>query len=603
MATHEIGDFALLSDCTSAALVTKDGSVDWMCWPHFGSPSVFGRMLDPGAGHWSITPTAPFTSSRKYRTDSLVLVTTLTTESGTIELTDALALGHGERGHQMGLRSPHHLLRHVECTQGSVEVDIELAPRPEYGIVTPLLNVRDGILVSTGGPDRLQVVSSISLDVDGGRAAARLTLTAGQSASFAMAWSDTTSEEPQPPVAQDVARLIADTVEAWQSWSAQHQRYEGPWSGEVHQAGIVLRGLTFVRTGAIVAAATTSLPEVDGGERNWDYRYSWVRDASLTLEALWVSACPDEAQEFFSFLSAAASADLRAKKPLQIMYGVDGTHDLSERELPHLRGWRDSTPVRVGNGAWTQAQSDVYGEMMAAAHRLREQLTPLTETSRLFLIDVARAAIAVWQQPDQGIWEVRGEPRHFTHSKLMCWVALDRAVELADMFGDVSEEADGWRATRDEMAAAILSQAFDDELGAFTQSFGSKHLDASTLLISIYGLLPGDDPRVVSTIAAIEARLTDERGYVYRYRSDDGLAGEEGAFVICTFWLAHAHALAGNVDRANEVFALAAAGSNDLGLMAEMVDPSTGQALGNFPQAFSHVGLVLAAWAIAQASS
>ena len=365
----------------------------------------------------------------------------------------------------------------------------------------------------------------------------------------------------------------------------------------------MLQGLTYQPTGAIVAAATTSLPEVVGGERNWDYRYTWIRDASLTLEALWVAACPDEAIQFFDFVSGAAVGQLHEVGDLQIMFGVGGERDLTEHELPHLSGWRDSRPVRFGNAAWNQRQVDVYGELLSAAHRLRSQVGKFTSGTAGFLADVADAALHRWEEPDHGIWEMREEPRHFVHSKLMCWVALDRAVELADLLGAEAERVSRWRDGRDQIRRAILERGWSELVGAFTQTFDGDALDASTLLIPIVGFLPGDDPKVRATVNAIAERLTERRGLVYRYRADDGLEGKEGAFLLCTFWLAHALALGGEPTRAREVFGRAAALANDVGLLAEEADGATGELLGNFPQAFSHVGLVNAAWAIQQAET
>jgi GH15 family glucan-1,4-alpha-glucosidase len=321
------------------------------------------------------------------------------------------------------------------------------------------------------------------------------------------------------------------------------------------------------------------------------------------MEALWVAACPDEAREFFAFMTTAAAASVGPEHALQIVFGVGGEHDLTERELPHLSGWRGSAPVRVGNGAWDQRQVDVYGELMSAAHRLRDQLGELDDDVRRFLVAVADAAAVHWKEQDQGIWEVRGGARHFLYSKLMCWVALDRAVELADVIGG-TRHVERWAGVRDEIREAVLRDGWNEEAGAFTQSFGSPALDASTLMVSIVGFLPPDDPRVLATIDATEARLTDGRGLVYRYVTeggDDGLPGDEGTFLLCTFWLAHALALSGQVERARDVFERAVASVNDVGLLAEEVDPVTGELLGNFPQAFSHIGLVNAAWAIAQA--
>jgi GH15 family glucan-1,4-alpha-glucosidase len=366
----------------------------------------------------------------------------------------------------------------------------------------------------------------------------------------------------------------------------------------------VLQALSFQPTGAIVAAPTTSLPEWPGGERNWDYRYSWVRDASLTLQALWVAACPDEAREFFDFLTAAASASGR-DRGLQVMFGVGGERDLAERPLPHLSGWRGSRPVRVGNGAWTQRQLDVYGAILTAVHRLADQLGSLDESTRAFLRGCADAAAEQWTEKDHGIWEVRGEPRHFLHSKVMCWSALDRALQLTDLLRPDSATVGRWRRVRDQIRQAVLRDGWNADVGAFTQSFGSDELDASALTMPIMGILPADDPRMLATIDAIDQRLTDERGLVYRYdarKGLDGLVDGEGSFVMCTFWLAHALALAGQAQRAREVFERAATLGNDVGLFAEQAHPVTGEALGNFPQAFSHIGLVDAAWALHQAA-
>ena len=325
-----------------------------------------------------------------------------------------------------------------------------------------------------------------------------------------------------------------------------------------------------------------------------------MRDASLTMEALWVAACPDEANKFFTFLANAAGSGLPRNADLQIMFGVGGERDLSERELPHLTGWRGSRPVRVGNGAWLQRQLDVYGELLGAAQRLVDQLGQLDPVTRQFLAAAADIAAARWQQQDQGIWEIRGEPRDFLYSKLMCWVAVDSAIALAGHLGAEGRVAD-WRAARDEIRAAILTRGWNERTGAFTQAFGSEDLDASSLMLTITGFLAGDDPRMKATIDAIAERLTDERGLVYRYLSRDGLGGDEGTFVLCTFWLAQAQALAGDVEAATATFERAVAAINDVGLLAEEVDPRSGEMIGNFPQAFSHIGLINAAWAITQA--
>ncbi len=595
-----IADYALLSDCRSAALVSRAGSVDWLCLPRFDAPSVFARLLDDEGGHWSIgVPGA--SATRRYAEATMALETTFEAADGTAVLTDAMAVGRNDRGHDLGAGSPGALLRRVTCTAGEVEVAVEYAPRPEYGLIHPLLHPVGGGLVSRGGAEVLALSSPVGLAVDGATASARLTLRAGESACFAQHHAK--SWEPAPSIwtQAEIAQRLDDTLEGWRSWSAMHQAYDGPWRELVHHSGRVLQALTFQPTGAIVAAATTSLPETVGGERNWDYRYTWVRDASLTMEALWVAACPDEANEFFAFLAGAAASQLHRGADLQIMFGVGGERDLTERELPHLRGWRSSRPVRVGNGAWDQRQLDVYGELLGAAQRLVDQLGKLDAATRRFLVAAAGTAARRWRERDQGIWEIRGEPRDFLYSKLMCWSALDRAIALVDLLG-AEDQVESWAATREEIRAAILDHGWSERAGAYTQSFGSDELDASNLMMAITGFLPGTDPRMKSTIDAIAERLTDERGLVYRYKAADGLEGEEGTFLLCTFWLAQAQALAGEVDRARATFERAIAYANDVGLLAEEVEPIPGDELiGNYPQAFSHIGLVNAAWAIAQA--
>jgi alpha,alpha-trehalase len=489
----------------------------------------------------------------------------------------------------------------LACTGGEIQAEVSYAPRPEYGLIQPVLVPVPGGLAARGGANRLFLSTPVSFDVDEATAAATVRLTAGQTAVFALGHGDIAGPPPGTPwTVEETTGRLDDTLEGWRSWSAIHQNYEGPWRELVHHSGRVLQAMTFAPTGAMVAAPTTSLPEAVGGERNWDYRYTWVRDASLTMEALWVAACPDEANKFFAFLANAAGSALQHNADLQIMFGIGGEWDLSERELPHLAGWRGSRPVRVGNGAWLQRQLDVYGELLGAAQRLVDQLGEPDPVTRRFLCAAADAAAARWQEKDQGIWEIRGEPRDFLYSKLMCWVAVDCAIGLAGHLGAEARVAD-WETARDEIRAAILTRGWNEPAGAFTQAFGSEDLDASSLMLTITGFLPGDDPRMKATIDAIAHRLTDERGLVYRYVSHDGLAGEEGTFLLCTFWLAQAQALAGDVEAATATFERAVAAINDVGLLAEEVDPRTDEMIGNFPQAFSHVGLVNAAWAITQA--
>jgi GH15 family glucan-1,4-alpha-glucosidase len=598
--THlPIAEYALLSDCHSAALLSSGGSIDWLCFPRFDSPSTFARILDLDAGHWSIRPVADAEITRRYQPETLVMETTFRTASGTARVIDALAVGRNERGHELGAEATSTIVRVVEGVDGEVELDVDYAPRPEYGLIWPLLQPVDGGLRTIGGADRLALSSPIPVDTDGASAHARFTVGPRERIAFALQHRTSSQLAPELWSPAEIETRLADTAEAWRTWSAMHQAYDGPWQELVHQSGRVLYALTYYPTGAMCAAPTTSLPESEGGSRNWDYRYAWVRDASFTLQALWVAACPDEAEKFFDYLSSAAASQVQRGRDLQIMFGIGGEHDLTERVLPQLSGWRNSAPVRVGNGAWNQRQLDVYGELLDAAARLPDQVARLNKANRAFLADLADAAAARWQDKDQGIWEVRGERRDFLYSKLMCWVALDRAITLAGVL-DAHDRVDGWKNTREKIAQAILTRGWNEKAGAFTQSFGSEDLDASSLMMPIVGFIGADDPRMKSTIDAIADRLTDDHGLVYRYRANDGLEGDESSFVLCTFWLAQAIALAGDEERARAVFERAIVYVNDVGLLAEEVDGRTGELLGNFPQAFSHIGLVNAAWAISQ---
>jgi GH15 family glucan-1,4-alpha-glucosidase len=598
MAGKAIADYALLSDRHSAALVARDGAVDWLCFPRFDSPSVFGALLDERAGSWALRPTGESTVSRRYLDATMVLETTFRTADGTVTVTDALATGVGDP-HALGANAAHLLLRSVTCTDGTVQMALDFVPRPEYGLVVPLLEVLDGGVIASGGPAELVLSTPVELTLAAGAATGAATLHAGQTLNFALHWAPMGGPAPWVWKPREIAKQLRVTLQAWRGWSRLHQRYEGPWRDLVWQSGRVLQALTYQPTGAILAAATTSLPETVGGARNWDYRFTWIRDASFTMDALWVAACPAEAGKFFRFMTNAAASQL-PDHGVQIMYGVGGEHDLTERELAHLTGWRDSRPVRVGNGAWTQTQLDVYGELLATAVRFTDVLDDAGPGLRTFLSGLADTAARAWQEPDNGIWEIRGEPRHYTHSKLLCWLALDRAAVLAHRYGE-TERARAWRDTRDEIRAAILAHGWSERAGAYAQAFGGDDLDASVLMMPIVGFLPAIDPRMHATIEAISAGLVDRRGLIYRYRAGDGLSGEEGTFLICTFWLAHAYALAGQIDRAQEVFKRAAGYANDIGLLAEQVDPATGALLGNFPQAFSHIGLINAANAIAEA--
>jgi GH15 family glucan-1,4-alpha-glucosidase len=600
--SQPIAEYGLLADCSSAALVARDGSVDWFCLPRYDSGSVFGRILDPDAGHWSIRPTGSFNSWRRYLPGTLVIETTFAAETGTVKLIDALLFAEGQRGHDLGFDAPHDLVRSVQGVSGDVELLFELAPRSEYGLVRPLFR-REGDGGRTfGGPNRICVRAGVPVELEDATMRATFVVSAGDQVGFSVRWIPVEAAEPPPPTAPEAVIVrIEDTVEGWRSWEAEHDIYEGPHRELVRLSSRVLKGLTYRPTGAIVAAPTTSLPETVGGERNWDYRYSWIRDSSLTLQALYVGSCSDEASEFVSYMTRCAGGGGAA---LQIMYGIGGEHDLTERELRHLRGWRDSRPVRVGNGAWGQSQLDVYGELIDAVYFYREQLGELHPEIQAFVANLADMAVERWSETDAGMWEMRGEPRHHLSSKVLCWVALDRAVKLAPSLGEYARTAE-WTAARDAIRQAILVRGWSEQAQAYAQSLDADELDAAQLLMPIVGFLPATEERMRSTIEAIARELTED-GLVLRYRNKeglnaDGLQGEEGTFVICSFWLVSCLAQAGEIDRAEKLFAQLSGYANDLGLLAEEIDTANGEQLGNFPQAFSHIGLITAAYQIDKA--
>ncbi len=584
-----IADYGFLSDCHSAALVDRSGSVDWWCVPRFDSPSVLGRLLDPQAGHWALRPVGASTTHREYVGDTLVLRTVFRTESGVISVTDALGLEQGARGHDIGLHSPHVLLRRVEGLTGSVAMRSELMPRMEYGRTEPNWHLTEQGGVARGGPTTLVLTASVRVSEAVGALVSSFVVTAGDTVDFRLAYSATFGG--RPPQAGADASTLEDTIAAWESWSALHTDYNGAFPDQVRRSSLVLQGLTYAPSGAIVAAATTSLPETMGGNLNFDYRYAWLRDLSLTMRSLWIAACPHEPERLFDWLATSAG-HVRAEL-IQIMYGIEGERDLSEHELEHLAGYRNSSPVRVGNAAWRQDQLDVFGEVLDAAHLLQDTLGELTPAVQQMLVALADRAASSWTEPDAGMWEARDARRHYVSSKVMCWVALDRAVQLADRLGERAEP-EAWAKARDAVRAAILTHAWSDAAGAFTGAFGSDDLDASVLLLPIVGFLPAQDERMLATIEAVELEL-GEGGLVRRWPSD------RSGFLICTYWLVECLALAGQPERATAWFAGATAYANDLGLLSEEADPVCEELLGNYPQTFSHVGLINAAWRLGQA--
>jgi len=575
-------DYALLGDRRTAALVSRDGSVDWWCPPRFDDAACFAALLGTGGhGRFLITPEAAARTTRRYREGTMVLETEHATDSGLVRVVDCLA---------MGPERPT-LVRLVEGVEGSVDMRVELIVRFDYGSVVPWVRRVEGAWRAIAGPDGLELRSPVRLHGSDHTSTAAFTVRADEQVPFVLGWFP--SHDPRP-VDPDAAGLIERTAHAWARWTARCAYNTGPWCDPVTRSLLTLEALTFAPTGGIVAAPTTSLPERLGGSRNWDYRYCWVRDATLTLEALLIGEYHQEATRWREWLLRTLAGDPNS---MQIMYGVAGERRLTELELDWLPGYAASAPVRTGNAAHAQLQLDVYGELtdvLWQSSRAGAEFGADTWSLVLLLLDALEER---WREPDDGIWEVRGPRRHFTHSKVMCWVAFDRALQMAEHMG-YDAPIERWRKIRDEVHAEVCASGYNDRLGHFVQSYDSEALDASLLMIPIVGFLPGDDPRVVSTIDAIRVRLTNH-GFVMRYdptdASVDGIGEEEGVFLPCSFWMVEALTLAGRRDDARRLFERLLRVANDLGLYAEEYDPAERRLLGNFPQAFTHLALVAAA--------
>jgi alpha,alpha-trehalase len=594
-----IADYALISDCHSGALVSKDGSIDWCTFHRFEARPVFARILDwAKAGFFRIAPLDDdYASTRRYVPGTNVLETTFTTGTGTLVLTDFFALrvpGPGEDAHSA--HPDHQLLRIARCTDGEVAVKVKLVPRFDYGLTTPRLEtLADDLVIVYGGADALALQSELPFgDAERSATEGNRTLRAGEEAFVVLTYQLPHELEPRRLTRDEVHAKLEETTSTWAAW-ADRCTYEGPYREQVVRSALVLKALTNGPTGAIVAAATTSLPEEIGGERNWDYRFSWLRDSALTLNALFALGYTDEAHAYMAWLKRTTAG--RAKE-LQIMYGVGGERLLPEVELHWLEGYRGSRPVRIGNGAAQQFQLDTFGELLDTAWLYRRHGGEIDEIFWDFLSRVGGVVLEKWREPDQGIWEVRGEPRHFVYSKVMAWVALDRLVRLAELDGREGD-VDNWRAARDEIRELIEREGVDPESQSFVQSFGSQALDASNLMIPIVGFVPHADPRARATALRIADELSAD-GFVYRYVTDgvDGLSGEEATFAICSFWLVECLARSGETERARELFERLLGFCNDVGLLAEEIDPHSGELIGNFPQAFSHLGLIQAAIAL-----
>jgi GH15 family glucan-1,4-alpha-glucosidase len=576
-----IEDYGLIGDLQSVALVSRLGSIDWLCLPRFDSGAIFASLVgDADNGRWTIEPTTEFHSpGRRYRGDTLVLETELETESGAVRLIDFMP----PRG-----KAPD-VVRIVEGLRGEVHMRMELALRFDYGSIVPWVRNLEGTLIGIAGPDAVTLRTPVELEGRDLRTFAEFTVREGERVPFVLTWYPSNESLPEPV---DAEHALADTVEYWDEW-ASSCTMTGRWRDAVVRSLVTLKALTYAPTGGIVAAATTSLPEAIGGVRNWDYRYCWLRDATLTLLAFLRAGYLDEARSWRDWLLRAIAG---SPQDIQVMYGVGGERRLTEVELPWLAGYEGSRPVRIGNGASDQLQLDVYGEIVDALHTGRAKGLEASDDAWRMTSKLFEWLESGWEKPDEGIWEVRGARRHFTHSKVMVWVAFDRAVKAIEKLGR-DGPVDRWRATRDAIKADVLAKGFNAELGAFVQYYGSDRLDASLLLIPLVGFLPARDERFVGTVEAIQRDLTRD-GFVERYRADlenievDGLPPGEGVFLPCSFWLVAVLARLGRLDEAVELHERLLSLRNDLGLLSEEYDPERKRLVGNFPQAFTHLALV-----------
>jgi GH15 family glucan-1,4-alpha-glucosidase len=583
-------DYGLIGDLEAAALVGRTGAVDWLCLPRFDSASCFSALLgDDRHGRWLVAPTGEVRAhSRRYRPGTLVLESDFETPEGAVRLIDFMP---------RRAQGPPRVMRIVEGLRGRVPMRMELSLRPDYGSIRPWVELASDGAIATAGPDAFRLSTPLPLQVEDGTVIAEFVAVEGARERLTLTWH--LSYEESPPV-EDADSALARTEAWWREWSGRCD-YEGAYRDQVVTSLIALKAMTSETTGAVIAAPTTSLPEDIGGMRNWDYRYCWLRDSVLALEALLAAGYTDEALAFRNFLLRVGTGDPTA---IQIMYGVEGERRLTEFELPDLPGYEASRPVRVGNAASEQFQLDVYGEVVGVMFLGTELLGRIEKRLWPRWRAVIEHVETIWRNPDDGIWEARGPQRHYTYSKVMAWVVFDRAVRLAERF-ELEAPVDRWKQTRNQIHAEVCERGYDSELRTFTQYYGSSELDASVLNIPLVGFLPGTDERVTGTIDAVRRELGRD-GFVSRYstaETDDGLAGDEGQFLACSFWLVSALALNGRVDDARSLFERLAGLANDLGLLAEEYDVGRRRQVGNFPQAFSHLTLILAADAISAAEA
>ena len=580
-----ISAYAMVGDMHTAALVALNGSIDWCCLPRFDSPSVFAAILDAAkGGSFQIAPTGRYTAEQRYVTATAIVVTTFRTEDGgVLEVTDFMPVGRAEVGERHA-----ELHRRVSCTRGEAEVLVRFRPRFDYAASTTSLSPRWHGVIATDGEDEVLTLAGprgIWWHIDDGSAAATLKLRAGDAHWFVLRYDD---DEVGPVESYASADKLEETTDFWDAWVGKIT-YDGPHRVAVERSAITLKLMCYDPSGAIVAAPTMSLPEELGGIRNWDYRYSWLRDSAFVLFSFHVLGHYEEADRFMSFLKRITRKETDAH--LQIMYGIDGRRELTERTLEHLEGYRRSAPVRVGNGAYDQVQLDVYGEVLETAWLWSRHHT-ISEGTWVTLKRLVDWIADNWTMRDSGIWEVRAGPQHYVLSKVMCWVALDRGIRMAEEFG-LKADLERWARERDAVHADVMAKGWSEAKQSFVQYYGTEALDASNLIIPMVHFLPRDHPRVVGTVMATLRELTSEdQELVFRYRNDDGLPGEEGVFSICTFWLAETLAMCGEMERADRIFRRMLRHANHVGLYSEELHPVTGEFLGNFPQAFTHIALI-----------
>ncbi len=603
-----IGAYGLIGDCQTAALISLDGSIDWCCLPRFDSGSAFGRILDwDKGGHCSVVPARKgWRSSREYIEDTLVLVTTYEAREGEVRLTDSLLLGDGadRRGRRRSWEEPGpHILRVIEGQRGSVEVEVKVAPRFDYGAVRPWIRRHGERLHSAiGGNDGLVVWCEQELEETANQElVGRITVSAGERVHLSLRYISPERLEPDGPDEPDghgLDRRLTQTVRRWRDWSGRLS-LPGEEPKGLRRSALALKSLTYSGTGAIVAAPTTSLPECVGRSRNWDYRYAWVRDSSFSSRAFAEVGSEAEADAFRRFIMRSAAGHA---EELQVLYGVGGERRLGMSELDHLEGYRSSTPVTIGNQAAQQRQLDAYGEIVNLSFRWHRRGHSPDDDDWRFLVSIIDHAAQRWSEPDGGLWEWPGKPDHFVHSKVMCWAALDRGIRLA---GECMRRAPTrrWTKARDQARRAVERRGFDKKRGVFVQAFDRTDMDAALLLLPAVEFVDWDDPRMLRTVDAVRENLSAGPGLLYRYRRRDGLPGREGAFLCCSFWLVECLARSGQLHEAHEVFEQAVACGNDLGLFSEEVDPRSGEALGNFPQGLTHLAHIDAAVALAQSQS